>query len=212
MSTYLGKGLVWEHFDFNEKNQFLKDKTLRTAIFTAINRQDIIARTIGSFVQGAQPLGNHIYVPGQPGYKDNVTSTKQGSGDLATAKQMLTDAGYTGVGSSLKTTSGQHVTFRCTYSAGNTNRQTECQIVQTTLKKLGIDVTLKTTTGPRRARHGQLRHDRLRLGRHAVRGGRRAADLRAQGWRRLRVQQRPAGREADQRSGHVRPTRRRCRT
>ena len=146
VSTYIGKGLVWEHFDFNEKNQFLKDQTLRTAIFTAINRQDIINRTIGSFVSGAKPLGNHMYVPGQPGYKDNVTSTKQGSGDVAAAKKMLTDAGYKGVGSNLMTPSGQHVQFRCTYSEGNANRQTECQVVQTTLKELGIDVTLKTTS------------------------------------------------------------------
>jgi len=146
VSTYIGKGLVWEHFDFNEKNQFLKDKTLRTAIFTAINRQDIINRTVGSFVSGAKPLGNHIYVPGQPGYKDNVTSTKQGSGDVSAAKDMLTKAGYKGVGSNLMTPSGQHVQFRCTYSEGNANRQTECQVVQTTLKELGIDVTLKTTS------------------------------------------------------------------
>jgi peptide/nickel transport system substrate-binding protein len=145
VQTYLGKGLVWEHFDFNEKNKFLKDKTLRVALFTAINRKDIIARTVGQYVPGATPLGNHMYVPGQPGYQDNVTDTGQGSGDLAKAKKMLTDAGYTGVGTSLKTKDGQAVTFRCTYSAGNTNRQQECAIAQNTAKKLGINITLKTT-------------------------------------------------------------------
>jgi peptide/nickel transport system substrate-binding protein len=146
LSTYLGKGLVWEHFDFNEKNKFLADKQLRLAIFTAINRQDIIARTIGQFVQGATPLGNHMYVPGQPGYQDNVTSTGQGSGDIGKAKQILQTAGYTGVGSTLKTKTGDAVTFRCTYSAGNTNRQTECETVQNTLQQLGIKITLKTTS------------------------------------------------------------------
>jgi peptide/nickel transport system substrate-binding protein len=146
VSTYLGKGLVWEHFDFNEKNKFLSDKQLRLAIFTAINRQDVINRTIGQFVPNAQPLNNRMYVPGQPGYQDNVTASGQGSGNIAKAKQILTAAGYTGVGSTLKTKSGQAVQFRCTYSAGNTNRQTECEIVQNTLKQLGITVTLKTTT------------------------------------------------------------------
>jgi peptide/nickel transport system substrate-binding protein len=146
VQSYLGKGLVWEHFDFNLKNKFLKDKVLRTALFTAINRKDIIARTVGQFVPGAAPLGNHIYVPGQPGYQDNTTPTKQGSGDVAGAKKMLTDAGYTGVGSSLKTKDGQAVTFRCTYSAGNTNRQQECTIAQNTAKQLGINMTLKTTS------------------------------------------------------------------
>ncbi len=143
---YLGKGLVWEHFEFNEKNQFLSDKVLRTAIYTAIDRQAIIARTIGTFVNGAQPLNNHIYVPGQPGYQDNVTATKQGSGDVSAAKDMLTKAGYTGVGSDLKTKDGKPVTIRCTYSEGNTNRQTECEVVQNTLKQLGITVTLKTSS------------------------------------------------------------------
>ncbi len=143
---YLGKGLVWEHFEFNEKNQFLSDKVLRTAIYTAIDRKAIIARTIGTFVNGAQPLNNHIYVPGQPGYQDNVTATKQGSGDISAAKDMLTKAGYTGVGSALKTKDGKPVAIRCTYSEGNTNRQTECEVVQNTLQQLGIKVTLKTTS------------------------------------------------------------------
>ena len=146
INYYLGKGLVWEHFEFNEKNQFLSDKVLRTAIYTAIDRQAIIARTIGTFVNGAQPLNNHIYVPGQPGYQDNVTATGQGSGDVSKAKKLLTDAGYTGVGSDLKTKDGKTVTLRCTYSEGNTNRQTECEVVQNTLKQLGINVTLKTTS------------------------------------------------------------------
>ena len=143
---YLGKGLVWEHFEFNEKNQFLSDKVLRTAIYTAIDRKAIIARTIGTFVNGAQPLNNHIYVPGQPGYQDNVTATKQGSGDVSAAKDMLTKAGYTGVGTALKTKDGKAVSIRCTYSEGNTNRQTECEVVQNTLQQLGIKVTLKTTS------------------------------------------------------------------
>jgi peptide/nickel transport system substrate-binding protein len=144
-SYYVGKGLNWEHFDLNEKNQFLKDKTLRTAIFTAINRKQIIAGTIGQYVPGAQPLNNRMYVPGQPGYQDNVSASGQGSGDIAKAKDILTKAGYKGVGSNLMTPSGQHVQFRCTYSAGNTNRQTECTLAQNSLKQLGITVTLKTT-------------------------------------------------------------------
>jgi peptide/nickel transport system substrate-binding protein len=146
VQTYLGKGLVWEHLDMNEQNKFLKDKTLRTAIFDAISRKDIIARTVGQYVPGATALNSHMYVPGQPGYEDNLGSTGQGSGDVAKAKKMLTDAKYTGVGSALKTPDGQPVTFRCTYSAGNRNRQQTCDIVQNTLKQLGIDVTLKTTT------------------------------------------------------------------
>lgn len=143
VQTYLGKGLNWEHLDLNTTNQFLKDKALRTAIFDAVSRTDIINRTVGQFVPGIKPLNNHLFLPGQPGYQDNVTASKHGSGDVALAKQTLTAAGYTGVGSNLKTKSGQTVTFRCTYSAGNTLRQQTCVIIQAALKQLGLNITLK---------------------------------------------------------------------
>lgn len=142
---WVGKGLIWEHYNLNEKNQFLKDHTLREAIFTAVNRQDVVQRTIGQFVPGASTMGNHIYVPGQPGYQDNTTPLGLGQGNVDKAKQLLTSAGYTGVGSALKTKDGTPVHLRCTYSAGNAYRQTECEVMQNTLQQLGIPVTLKTT-------------------------------------------------------------------
>jgi peptide/nickel transport system substrate-binding protein len=145
IQSYLGKGLIWEHLDFNEKNHFLIDRALRTAIFTAVDREAIIARTIGQLGINPAPLGNHIYVPGQPGYQDNVTRTGEGSGDLAKAKDILTNAGYTGVGSRLETKSGQPVALRCTYFTNNTYRHAECSVVQNTLNRLGIKVTLTPT-------------------------------------------------------------------
>jgi peptide/nickel transport system substrate-binding protein len=140
VSTYLGKGLTWEHLDFNTTGALLKDKVLRTAIFTAIDRKAIIARSIGLFVPNAQPLGNHIYVPGQPGYKDNVTASDQGSGDVAKAKQLLTAAGYTGVGTALKNPAGSAVSIRCSYTQGNVLRAGTCNVIQTQLAALGITV------------------------------------------------------------------------
>jgi peptide/nickel transport system substrate-binding protein len=145
VQSYLGRGLIWEHLDFNEKNKFLKDRHLRTAIFTAIDRKAVIARTIGQLGIKPTPLSNHIYVPGQPGYQDNVSSTGQGSGDIAKAKDILTHAGYTGVGSVLETKAGQAVALRCTYNTTNAYRYTECLIVQNTLNQLGIKVTLTPT-------------------------------------------------------------------
>ncbi|MBO0882817.1 MAG: ABC transporter family substrate-binding protein [Mycobacterium sp.] len=145
VQSYLGKGLIWDHFDLNENNQFLKDRVLRTAIFTAINRKDLIARTIGPLGITPAPLGNHMYVPGQPGYQDNVTNTGQGSGNLAKAKRMLAGAGYTGVGSKLTTAADQPVAIRCLYSVGNKARQSACLIAQNTLKQLGINVTLRAS-------------------------------------------------------------------
>ncbi|MBK3576320.1 ABC transporter family substrate-binding protein [Streptomyces sp. MBT65] len=144
--TYtIGNGLTWEHFDLNLHNPVLgKYLPLRQAMFTAINIKDIIAKTVGQFDPAVKPLGNHNFVPGQAGYKDLVTSTGQGSGDLTKAKKYLTDAKFTGVGTALKTPDGKAVgPFNCRYTTGNQIRQSECQILQSNLASLGIKVTIK---------------------------------------------------------------------
>lgn len=144
--TYsIGDGLTWEHFDLNLHNPVLgKYKAVRKAIFTSISIKDIVAKTVGQFDPDVKQLGNHNFVPGQAGYQDVVTGTGQGSGDLAKAKQYLTDARFTGVGSALKTPDGKTVgPFNCRYTTGNQIRQSECQILQTALAGLGIKVTIK---------------------------------------------------------------------
>ncbi len=99
----LTKGPTWEHIDLNFQNRWLADKALRQAIFTAIDHKAIISKTVGPFFDGAAPLNNHNIMPGQPGYKDVVTPTGQGDGNLDAAKKILTDAGYTISGTTLKT-------------------------------------------------------------------------------------------------------------
>jgi len=142
VQSYLGKGLTWEHLDLNLKNTALADTKLRQAIFTAVDRKAIIDKTIGQFVPGAAPLNNHNFMPGQAGYKDTVTATGQGTGDVTKAKQMLTDAGYKGVGTALQTPSGQPVTLRISYTQGNVLRQQTCELIQNELAGLGIKVNV----------------------------------------------------------------------
>ncbi len=141
VQSYLGKGLTWEHLDLNLKNSLLTDLNLRKAIFTAVNRKDLISKTVGQFVPGLEPLNSHNFVPGQNGYKDVVSSTGQGTGDLEKAKGYLTSAGYTGVGTALKTKDGKDVAFRCSFTQGNTLRQQSCELFQNELAGLGIKIT-----------------------------------------------------------------------
>jgi peptide/nickel transport system substrate-binding protein len=141
VQSMLGKGLTWEHLDLNLKNPLLGDTKLRQAMFTAINRKDVIAKTVGQFDPGIQELNNHNFMNGAAGYKDVITSTGQGEGDVDKAKALLTSAGYTGVGTALKTPSGQDVGFRCSFTEGNTLRQQSCELFQNELQALGIKVT-----------------------------------------------------------------------
>jgi len=155
----ISKGLTWEHLDFNLLNSFLGGKTqeeqqapdklaIRTAMFTAVNRTALIAKTIGLFDPSTKPLNSRMLMEGQPGYADNVTASGLGSGDSAKAAKILTDAGYTGAtpGGTLTTKDGKAVpTFTLRYTQGNALRQTECELIQTDMAKIGIKIDVQPT-------------------------------------------------------------------
>jgi peptide/nickel transport system substrate-binding protein len=90
----LDLGLVFEHIDLNLQTPALQNVALRKALFTALDVKGLIARTAGQTDPGITPLGNRMFVPGQNGYQDNVTSFGYGSGNIAAATQILTAAGY----------------------------------------------------------------------------------------------------------------------
>ncbi|GIH10895.1 hypothetical protein Rhe02_89620 [Rhizocola hellebori] len=143
---YLGKNLSWEHIDLNLKNPVLADKALRQAIFTAIDRQAIIDKTVGQYAPGTKPIGSHNFVPGMTAYKDLVESTGQGKGNIEGAKKILTDAGYKIEGGKLLTKAGTAVpTLRMRHTTGNQLRKDTCELVAESLKKLGIDVKVEQT-------------------------------------------------------------------
>lgn len=142
----VGHGLVWEHIDLNLTNKYLADKALRQAIFTAINVQGIIDRTVGQYDKSAKQVLNHNYLPGSPYYKDVVSGTGVGKGNIDGAKQVLTTAGYKDVGTALKTPAGEAIpNLRFRHTAGNANRAATGEIVQNQLKQLGINVVIETT-------------------------------------------------------------------
>jgi peptide/nickel transport system substrate-binding protein len=142
----LAKGPNWEHVDANLENRFLKNMALRQAIFTAIDRKAIIERTVGRFFPGAEPLNNHIFMPGTEGYKDHVTATGQGSGDLDKAKKILTDAGYRLDGGKLITPQGEPVApLRFRFTTGNALRQQTAELIQASLANIGVTITIDPT-------------------------------------------------------------------
>ncbi len=150
VSYQISFGLNWEHFDLNLANEFLAAEPLRDALFTAIDRKKIIDKTVGQFTDKAKPLNSHIFVPQQKEYKDVVSATGHGSGNLKKAKRILTEAGYTieGSGSStqLVTPEGEPVPpLRIRYTAGNAIRKNECQLLAKQVAPLGIDIKVSPT-------------------------------------------------------------------
>ena len=142
----IGHGYQHEHFDVNTKNKFLADKELRTAIFSAIDIKEIIEKTYGTFDKKAVQLGSHNFYPGGKYYKDLIGPTGQGAGDVEKAKQILTAAGYTGIGTQLKNKAGETVgPFRLRHTKGNQLRAATMELVQGYLKELGIDSRIEVT-------------------------------------------------------------------
>jgi peptide/nickel transport system substrate-binding protein len=142
----LDLGLDWEHFDFNLNNKYLAELPLRQALFTAVDRQAIIARTVGQFDPDVTVLNNRFLMPAQAGYQDDVTSTGLGSGNIDAAKKILTDAGYTGVGTKLvDPKNGAVPALTMKYTVGNSIRQTECELFAKYAKQLGVTVNVSST-------------------------------------------------------------------
>lgn len=138
-------GLTWEHFDFNLQSAPLKDKALRQALYTAVNRQDVIAKTVGQFNPEVKPLDSLMFLPQQEEYKDNLTGTGYGTGDIEKAKQILTQAGYTGVGTALAKDGKAVPPLRIRYTVGNSIRQNECELFAQYAKQLGVTVNVEPT-------------------------------------------------------------------
>jgi peptide/nickel transport system substrate-binding protein len=147
VSQYQGLGLTWEHFDFNLNNPFLAEEAIRDAMFVAVNRQDIIDKTVGQFNDEVGPLNNHMFVTNQQGYEE-VLPAEQGSGDIERARQILTEAGYTNVaeGQQLTTPDGQAVPpLRIRYTVGNAIRQSQSELFAAYVRPLGITVQVEPT-------------------------------------------------------------------
>lgn len=146
VSSFIGMGLTWEHFDFNLENPFLAQEPIRDAMFTAVDRQEIIDATVGQFTAKAEPLNNYNFMPQQEGYTDVVSETGHGSGNVEAARQILTDAGYRMQNGRLVTPDGQPVPpLRIRYTVGNQIRQDQSELFAQQVRPLGVNVEVVPT-------------------------------------------------------------------
>ncbi|MEU6858461.1 ABC transporter substrate-binding protein [Glycomyces sp. NPDC046736] len=135
-------GATWSHLDFNVRNGVLKDVSLRQAVFTTINIEEIKERAFpGTEVPW---LGNHYFTEDSSYYVDHVSEAGYGRGDLDAAKAILSGAGYEWDGDGkLLTPAGDQVVFNFRYATSNEIRKITGEIIQAQLEPLGIDLELK---------------------------------------------------------------------
>jgi peptide/nickel transport system substrate-binding protein len=141
VTSQINFGPTFEHFDFNFKNAQLGDLKVRQAIATGINVQELVDRTVKQFSDKAEPLGNRIYMKTQPDqYQDHFG--QYGKGDVAGATKLLEEAGYTKGSDGIYAKGGKKASFRISTTAGNQLRETQEELFQAQMKKIGVDIKI----------------------------------------------------------------------
>jgi peptide/nickel transport system substrate-binding protein len=133
-------GLIYEHLDFNFKNEHLADLKVRQAIATGVNIEEMVTRTVKQFSDQAQPLGNRIWLTGQPQYQDHFG--QYGKGDVAAATKLLEEAGYSKGADGIYAKDGKKLSVRFSTTSGNALRETQGELLQAQMKQVGIDIKI----------------------------------------------------------------------
>jgi peptide/nickel transport system substrate-binding protein len=121
-------------------NSILNDQKLRIAIIKGINRDPIAKAEISQLIPNAQPLGNHIFLPGFPGYQDNSAGYLYNQDE---AKKELDADGWTlPAGAKFRSKNGKQLTIRDAISAGAKSSLDEAQLVQQQLAAIGVDLQI----------------------------------------------------------------------
>jgi peptide/nickel transport system substrate-binding protein len=133
-------GLNFELLAFNLRNDFLRDVRVRRAIAKAIDRADLVRRTVGQFQPGAAVLNNRVWLPGQPPYRDHGRLAGYASVDVAGARTLLEDAGFRPDPDGIYVRQGKRLSLTLSTTAGNALREDQAVLIQDQLRAAGIDV------------------------------------------------------------------------
>lgn len=131
--------LAFRHLTFNHKNEFLKDLNVRKAIAHAIDR-DAINKALGGFLVNTDTFVVSSFdfkLKNPPAYAFNV----------ATAKSLLTRAGFTPGSDGILTKGGKRLSFKFMTQAGRTEYETAQQVVASQLRAVGIETTIDNKSG-----------------------------------------------------------------
>ena len=135
--------LQWRHFTFNAKSASLSDKEVRQAIVKGINRPAIAKSDLAGLPVQADSvmLGNHFFMPGQAGYKDNSGDYKY---DPKAAEKQLDEAGWKKQGD-YRVKDGKTLTVNYAQLPGVPTSENEGALFKQDMAKIGVKVNLVNT-------------------------------------------------------------------
>lgn len=136
-TTFITANLAVNHFPLNTTNPVLSDKRVRQAMLHAIDRQAIADDIFG----GAATVATGNLSPAlEAFYTDDVA---QYPFDPERAGALLDEAGWALGDDGVRAKDGQPLTFTCTTVTGDQVRRPEAEVVQQSLREVGIDMQLE---------------------------------------------------------------------
>jgi peptide/nickel transport system substrate-binding protein len=136
-------GLGFEHIDFNQADPYLAKVQVRQAIARGVNRQSIIARTVGQIAKGISPLGSRMLVPSQQGYQGTSFAFDPGQSVALLKKLGFKKAADGYVQPNFGPQKGKDLTFTIQSTAGNTIRSQTEVLFQAQMKAIGIRINIQ---------------------------------------------------------------------
>ena len=132
-------GLSFEHIDMNTKNPHLAKPEVRKAIALALDRKDLVQRTVGQFDSRANVLNNRFYVTNQSQYKDNSGGAYD-KPDVAAADKLLEGVGYKKGSDGIYALNGQRLSLEIMTTVNNKLRENTIDIITAQEKAAGIEI------------------------------------------------------------------------
>ncbi|WP_137161354.1 ABC transporter family substrate-binding protein [Blastococcus sp. CCUG 61487] len=134
-------GLSFEHLDFNAEDQHLASLPVRQAITMALDREEIVAQTVGQFSSDAEVLQNRIFFNNQPQYEDTAPEEYKEQ-NVEQARQLLEGDGYTQGPDGIYTHPQRgRLAIQIDTTANNPLRQTTIEVMIPQLREAGIEAS-----------------------------------------------------------------------
>ena len=132
-------GLSFEHLDFNTKDEQLAQLPVRQAFAYALNRPDLVSKTVGQFDNRAKVLNNRYFVNNQPEYED-TSGGLYDKQDIAKAASILEGAGYAKGSDGIYAKGGKRLSFELMTTQNNPLRENTIDVITQQLKPAGIEI------------------------------------------------------------------------
>ena len=141
----MAAGPNFRHLTINGTSPNLQDVRVRQALSMAISRQAIARAMLAPLGIRATPLGNHIFMANQAGYRDN--SGEIGAYNPERAKQLLDEAGWTMDGG-VRKKDGRPLEVIAVIPSGVATSKQETELMQNMLAQIGVRLVISVVPSP----------------------------------------------------------------